>query len=303
MVILFESQKACLERIRLRRESKFTRRKSDKWDMKTDNILPKFFQYYKELDLPVMIKVEAAFLNPNAYNLLKELHFTELTLEEFNQKKGQNSRREPFRILVIEEASVKVSIQINRNTVDDRFGPESVTTMVTHKVYRYKDQALLVYSQLFREWHMGCYEDFASEENIFEAKMILNRFLGWALSSLGLVGFWGTPVAEGAVITRPVDAKGEAIFFDMKNRQMLTIDGVKKIKAGSQIIRLDSTLVNRNVVMKREELVGFLNSHTVYLDPSGTTVPVRQMIQELSSMFQGIYHPANNFKPRVYDAA
>ncbi|MFZ4713926.1 MAG: hypothetical protein ACOYL6_09455 [Bacteriovoracaceae bacterium] len=268
--------------------------------MKSENQIPKFYQYYKDQDIPVYLKVENTFLGVSFFNLLKSLHFGELTLEEYEKKKNQNKLS---RTLIIEEASHRASQQINRTLVDDRYGPESVTTMSTHKVYRYKNQAVIIYSFLVREWHMGCYAEFASEQNIFEAKMVINRYLSWSLSMMGIAGFWGTPIGEGAVITRPIDSKGEALFFDLKNMQMFTIDGIKKIKPGFRIIRLDSTLVDRNVIMRREELVGFLSSHTVYIDPSGSSVPIRQVVQELSALAQGILHPTKSFKPRFNTAA
>jgi len=274
--------------------------KAEEFSMKNENPAAKFFQYFKDQDVPIFIKVEGGFLGPQFYTLLKSMHFSELTFEEYEKKKNQSQL---MRTLVVEEASHRARQQINRNLVDDRFGPESITTMATHKVYRYKDQAVIVYSYLVREWHMGCFSDFGSAENVFETKMIFNRYLSWAFSNIGIVGFWGTPVDEGMVITRPLDSKGEAIFVDLKKMQMFTIDGIKKMKAGFKIIRLDSTLIDRNVSMKREELLSFLHSHTVFLDPEGTSVPIRQVIQELSAWGQGILHPAKSFKPRFNTSA
>jgi hypothetical protein len=257
---------------------------------------PKFFQFHKELNLPVYIKIENVFLETAFFDLLTAMKFNEINADEFHKSSNSNLKS---RVLSVEEAGFKVGAQLNRHLTDDRYGPETVTFVENHRLYRYKSQALVVYSFRSKEWHLGCFSNFGEKKNRFEAAMVLNRFLSWSLSNLGIVGFWGTPVEEGVVITRPMDSKGEAIFFDLKSMNLLTIDGVKKIKPGFKIIRLDSTLQNRNIQMRREELIGFLNTHSTFFDPEGLTVPVRQVIQELSLIATGILHPEKNFKPRT----
>lgn len=258
----------------------------------------RFFQYYKEADYPVFIKLDSDFLKADFFKLLKELHFTELTSDEVKSKSALFSHRF-CRVLHITEATPKTSQLIKSNSTDDRFGPETFTDLATHRVYRYKDQALVVYSFRFKEWQMGCYSTFAEGEHFFEAKMVMGRFLGWSLSVLGIVGFWGSPVEEGLVINKPIESRGEVVFLDIKRMVMLTIDGEKKIKSAFTIIRLDNTLSNRNIRMTKEELIGFLGSSTVYVDFQGLTISVRQVIQEISHFAHGIIHPAINFRPRM----
>lgn len=258
----------------------------------------RYFQYYKEADYPVFVKLDNEFLNSDFFKLLKELHFTELNSDEVKARAHLFSHRF-CRILHVTEASPKTSQLIRNNSTDDRFGPESFTDLATHRVYRYKNQALIVYSFRFKEWQMGCYSNFAEGDNFFEAKMVMGRFLGWSLSVLGIVGFWGVPVEEGVVVNKPIECKGEVVFFDVKRMVMLTIDGEKKIKSAFTIIRLDNTLLNRNIKMTKEELVGFLGSSTVYVDYQGLTISVRQVIQEIAHFAQGIVHPAINFRPRM----
>lgn len=258
----------------------------------------RFFQYYKDADYPVFIKLDSDFLGAGFFKLLKELQFSELNEAEVKARAHLFNHRF-CRILHVSEATPKTSQLIKNNSTDDRFGPESFTDLATHRVYRYKDQALIVYSFRFKEWQMGCHAAFAEGENAFEAKMVLGRFLGWSLSMLGMVGFWGVPVEEGIVINKPVECKGEVVFLDVKRMVMLTIEGEKKIKSAFTIIRLDNTLSNRNIRMTKEELVGFLSSSTVYVDFQGLTISVRQVIQEIAHFAHGKIHPAVNFRPRM----
>ena len=98
---------------------------------------------------------------------------------------------------------------------------------------------------------------------------------------------------------KPIESKGEAVFIDVKALQMLSIDGVKKLRPHFKILRLDSTLHGRNIKMSTEELLSFLSSHCTYLDSSGLSVPVRQVIQTLSKMTEGLVHPEESFRPRT----
>lgn len=258
----------------------------------------RYFQYFKDAEYPVFIKLDSDFLGSGFFKLLKEMHFTELSNDEVKARQHLfNSRFS--RILHVTESTPKTSQLIRNNSTDDRFGPESFTDLVTHRVYRYKNQALIVYSFRFKEWQMGCHPSFAEPDFFLEAKIVMGRFLGWSLSVLGIVGFWGVPVEEGVVINKPIECKGEVVFFDVKRMVMLTIDGERKIKSAFTIIRLDSTLANRNIRMTKEELVGFLSSSTVYVDYQGLTISVRQVIQEIAHIAYGIIHPAVNFRPRM----
>jgi hypothetical protein len=51
--------------------------------------------------------------------------------------------------------------------------------------------------------------------------------------------------------------------------------------------------------MKNEELLSFLSAHCSYMDYSGLSVPVRQMIQTLARMTEGLIHPEESFRPKT----
>jgi hypothetical protein len=129
--------------------------------------------------------------------------------------------------------------------------------------------------------------------------MIINRFLTWALVPHKIVGLWGVTVDDGMVAQRPIDSKGDAVFIDVVGLRMISLDGVKKLRPHFKILRLDPTLKGRNIKMSNEELISFLSAYCSYLDSSGLSVPVRQMIQTLSKMTEGLIHPEESFRPRM----
>jgi hypothetical protein len=158
---------------------------------------------------------------------------------------------------------------------------------------------LMVYSFGVKEWKLGCYKDFGSNQVLLASRMTINRFLTWALIPHGIIGLWGVSVDDGLVAQRASDSKGEVVFFDIKGLRLLAIDGVKKIKPNFKILRLDPTLKGRNIKMSSEELISFLSTHCSYLDSSGLSIPVRQMLQTLSKMTEGLIHPQESFRPRT----
>jgi len=254
-------------------------------------------QYQQELNLPVFIKLEVNQFYPNIISFFNKLNFSEVTKDAFD-----NSVKENFKtkILNIELASNRVSHQIEYMIDSDRFGSESIVPKEGYQVYRYKSAAMIIFSLGAREWTMGCLSDFGNDESRLTAhKVIINRFISWSLSGLGIVGFWGVPVDEGMVVMKAGESLGEAIFIDLINKNIISIEGVKPLKSNFKIIRLSSTLTDRNIRMNSEELLGFLSSYCTYFDFSGPSVAVRQLIRNLSKIAFGLIHPQEKFQPRV----
>lgn len=203
------------------------------------------------------------------------------------------------RILHIKEASPIVAKQIQSTMESDRYGAESIIPKDGYRVYRYKETSLMIYSFSAKEWQLGCYKDFGSNQFQFESRMVINRFLSWALVPHGIIGLWGVTVDDGMVAQRPVDSKGEVVFIDVVGLRMIAVDGIKKLRPHFKILRLDPTLKGRNVKMTSEQLLSFLSAYCSYLDSSGLSVPARQIIQALSKMTEGLLHPEESFRPRT----
>lgn len=253
----------------------------------------KYYQYQKGQELPVFVRCE----NEQAAELdgaLTRLRFSEVSEDDYQII----AKRNPLtRLLTIEEASTNVAKQITYAAASDRYGLESIVPKDGYRVYRHKGVALAVYAFTAREWTLGCLSHFGSDEREF--RITMNRFLSWALAPLGIVGFWGVPVEEGIVVMNQKDSEGEAIFIDVRGRRTFTVDGSGKMKARFRVIRLDSTLHQRNVSMNQTEVMAFLSAATSFIDSQGLTVGVRQMIQGLSREVEGLVHPRESFKPRT----
>ena len=156
----------------------------------------------------------------------------------------------------------------------------------------------MVYSFGVSEWKMGCFKDFGHPDDIFACRSVVNRFISWTLSSLGIVGFWGVPVDEGVVVMKQIESAAEAVYIDINERKLYSIDGERKIDSRFSILRLDSGLKDKNIRMTPEQMMSFLFHHCTFLDYSGPSTPVRQVIQYLSKNIEGQIFPKESFRPR-----
>ncbi len=258
-----------------------------------------WFQFRKELKLPIFIRIKAANFDQATLDFLASQHFSKVLDAEQKEAVKLIAEKKEARVLTINEANLAVARQITNVLESDRFGMESIVHGGGYRVYRYKGEGLMVYSFQSKEWQLGVFKTFGDKSSEVSSKIMINRFLSFALQSLGIVGFWGVPIEGGVVVQKYKDSRGEAVFVDLANERILTLDGVKKIRSQFKVLRLDPTLKNKNIRMTGEELLSFLSAHCSYFDTQGLTVPVRQMIQEVSRVGEGLIHPEESFKPRT----
>ena len=261
-----------------------------------------YYQYQKELGLPVYIVLDTQSFESGFADFLTSMKFTKLSDSEEKTALEIMKKNNATRCLNICEASPIVSRQIQSRMESDRYGQESVIPKPGYQVYRYKDVGLMVYSFGVKAWEFGCYSDFGSSKElskILASRVVIHRFLSWALVHHGILGLWGVTIDDGMVLQKSRDSKGEAVFVDVVGNKILSLDGVKKLGPKFKILRLDPTLHARNIRMTSEELLSFMSSHCSYLDYAGLSVPVRQMIQKLAKMTEGLIHPEESFRPRT----
>ncbi len=258
-----------------------------------------WFQFRKELGYPIFIRFKNGDFEGAFVDFLNHHHFSKVQDAEAKDAEKLIVTDPRARVLTFQEANISVGRQITSMLESDRYGQESVVNQIGYRVYRYKNSALMIYSFTSKEWQMGVFKTFGTKAEIFSSKVVLNRYISFAFQSMGIVGFWGVPIDEGMVVQRYSDSKGEAVYIDVKNERIISQDGVKKLSARFKMLRLDPTLKNRNVRMTNEELLSFLTSHCTYLDTTGLTVPMRQMIQAVARTTEGIVHPEESFKPRT----
>lgn len=257
-----------------------------------------YFQFNSDLDYPVYLKVNPTVFDSNFAEIIRHLGFTRCNEKgvEIAQKKLAMGHA---KILHISEASPKVAQQIGHSRFEDKFGPEAIIPKSGYKIYKYAGVALLVYSFATSEWQLGCMPNFGSKKDEISCKVILNRFLSWSLCSSGVIGFWGAPVEEGIVVMRQARSNGECVFIDVHKNIVISTEGNKSIRSSFQILRLDKTLKNRTIRMSREEVFSFLSNRTTFFDYNGLIVSVRQMIQMITKISQGVVHPYEDFRPKV----
>lgn len=258
-----------------------------------------YFQYQKEQDLPVFIRAELSEFDASLSPFLLQMGFSEIDNQESQSLESSLDSRFSGNLLTLRIASPSVSRQINQVAEGDRYGAECITPKEGYKVYRFKSKALLVYSFGVTQWEMGCLSNFGEESSFNDYRCIVNRYLSWALVSEGIVGFWGVPVEEGMVVLRQKESLSEAVFIDVRENRIFSIDGVMPLKQNFTILRLDSVLKDKNVPMSKEELISFLTVNSTFFDYQGLNVPIRQAIQSLAKIAVGVVHPRESFKPRT----
>ncbi|MCO4795347.1 MAG: hypothetical protein KC493_16630 [Bacteriovoracaceae bacterium] len=259
----------------------------------------KYFQYFKEQGYPIYVRVDLSEFNASFLPFLIEQKFEELSSSEVSELDNKFNSDDRARLLTLQIATPVVSKQINMMRPTDKYGQESIVPKTGYKVYRYAGVGMMVYSMASKEWTLGCFSEFGSKSCEFASKSIVNRFLSWSLSSFGVISFWGVPVDEGVVVLNQDQSNGEAVYIDVMNNRIFSLDGVREIKGSFCVLRLDSKLKNRNISMRSEELLSFLSQHTAYLDDRGLSVAQRQMVQAVTKMSVGIIHPLESFKPRT----
>ena len=261
-----------------------------------------YYQYQKELNLPIYVCVDLQSFESGLGEFLGLMKFIKLSEKEEVEAIQIIKKNNAARCLNISLASATVLRQIYSYMEFDSYGIETVIPKSGYQVYRYKNVGLMVYSFGVREWEFGSSSDFGSSKAVdkkLAARTVIHRFLSWALVHHGILGLWGVAVDEGMVLQRINESRGEAVFIDVLASRILSQDGVKKLGPTFKILRLDPTLKGRNIRMSKEELFSFMSSHCSYLDYKGLSVPVRQMIQTVVRMSEGLIHPKESFRPRT----
>lgn len=258
-----------------------------------------YFQYHRDLKYPVYIKVQLNQFDPSLPNLLSKMNFISLNDEEVKSIDQQLDDEPKARVLTLKVASNRVARHVDFAIESDRYGQESIIPKEGYRLYRYKNMGLMVYSFVTQNWELGAHVKFGAEDQSHISRIMLNRFLAWSLYQFSIIGVWGVPVDEGVVILGQKESLGEAVYIDLKNFKVISEDGVSSFPSRFKILRLDSTLKDRYIIMNQGQLSSFLATQSTFLDYSGLHVPVRQLIKTLSTMSEGVVHPRDLFRPRT----
>jgi hypothetical protein len=264
--------------------------------MESKKIIPEnltYYQFQKEIDYSIFLKIETDLLTSEIKEVFESLGFQTLEKEEFNKK---NFKKYETKVLKITKASFKLAKQIKKSFMGmENFGNESITSHGNYDVYRYSDVGMMVFSHASSEWEMGLI-DF--ENKSFGVKVMLTRFLSWALTPYGVLSFWAVPVEEGLVVMNLKESNAESVLVDLKNERIITQDGVKRLPGFLQVLRLDSTLRGESRQMSREELLSFLTTNNTFFTQGPMPLNLKNTLLEMIQFSEGLIYPRENFEPR-----
>lgn len=259
-----------------------------------------YFQYQKNLNLPIYVAFDSDQFGQDMIGFLTRMRFQELSEKEGKLAAKRIEEEDFGRVLKIEEASPVVAKQIEQLQEGDYHGDESVSKGGHGcRIYRYKGVAIMAYSLQVSEWHLGCFRDFGSEGAVSVYRTVINRFLSYALAPLGITGVWGIKAGKDIAILKQSESRGEAVFVEVKRRNIISVDGVSKMSSHFKIVRSQGNMAAKEGKMTREELLSCLFAHATYLDHEGLSVPVRQILHALSKLAQGMYCREETLRQRL----
>ena len=269
-----------------------------------------YFQYVKNMSYPIFIRVSTADMadlgkgnQPGQENgleeFLQQLQFSKVSEKEFITVRDQN--RDCYRILTIKRAGPRVTQYVGPAQRPDYLGEEKIISQGEgYRLYRFRGHGLMVYSFLCHDWELGVHQEFGGPLHETAYRIILGRFLALALAPLGICGFWGVCVDDAMVVMKRSAALGEAVFIDLAKSCLLVPEGVRPLDPGLSFIRLiDNLRGGSHRVMAAEELLSFLSTHCVFFDYNGLSVPIRQIIYNLSLNYRGNIYPKSRFASNI----
>lgn len=255
-----------------------------------------YYQFKKDLGYQVYLRFEDFEFENGLVSTLELMGFDKIERDEV---KSISFQPQLTKVLKVTSANARVSKQINRSDHSfGSYGPESISQMGNYSVYRYKNVGMMILGDGNYLWELGL----RATDNESALRVILTRFLSFALAGQGIVGFWGVPVDEGFVVMSPKEASHESFLVDLEKNVLITYDGVVTLSSNLQILRLDPILRNEMKLMSKEELLSFLTMNTTHISYTGLEFVLRNTILDLCQYATGFIYPEKNFKPRFDDA-
>jgi hypothetical protein len=253
-----------------------------------------YFQYRPELGLPLFVNLEDEQLETALATLFEEMGFEKCSEQSLTK---EHSPQE-LKVLKVSMAGPMVAKQIGLSREEDKYGKESLSQRVGYEVYRYKGVGLMVFHEKNPLWELGLLNLFHKEDYLFQLRVIFHRFLSLSLAQYKIFGVWGATVEEGVVLMSQEEANGEAVFIDIHNSRLFTIEGIKTLPMPFQIIKLDKDLKNTSRTLKIEELASQLTYYNTYFSSSGIPYEVKREILFVSQYAEGTLYPLEKYKPR-----
>jgi hypothetical protein len=135
-------------------------------------------------------------------------------------------------------------------------------------------------------WELGLASQLETTEELMGFRIMLNRYLAWALAPQGVIGFWGVVTADGFVAMKQSQSFGEAVFLDVEKRQIFSSTGATALTPGFSILRADKVGPTGRR-LGAEELVSFLGTHNIHLSHGALPAPLKRAALLLGTMAHG----------------
>lgn len=242
-----------------------------------------YFQYRKVHGYSVYLRFHAGELNGKFLHLFQELGFSELSVKEVKKVSLQDPQS---RILSIQLASSRLQQQITSSESLDLFGPEKLSLQLDTPIYTYRNVGILGMHPRKVLWELAISHDLAQTDHMVGLRVMLVRFLAQALSSQGVLCYWGTIKDDSVIIMKQSQSFGEAVVIDVKKNLLFSNGGESKVNSNFRILRRDNDR-GATGVMKREELISFLSVSNCLLSFFGMPISMKQAVVELSSKMSG----------------
>ena len=245
-----------------------------------------YFQFCPDADIPVYIGLKMTFarFEQNVTEFLTKNNFVQI--QEKNIAKELQKKH--ARLLWISQVSKAPLFQIINSKITDPGRQEDIIPASGYNLYRYKNQALMIYSQKANEWRLACMQNFGHQEELTASRIILARFLSQTLAPFSIVGFWGMPVDKGIVVVKKEESQGKTVFIYPDKNLLIANNNTFSIQERFKIIRFDTLSRRKQSIMKKEELFGQLLYHCIRIGDN--TKPIRASIEKLVLISTGIIH-------------
>lgn len=251
--------------------------------MSATSAKPVFFQWQKSHGYPVFLRMERELMEGRLQKLISDLGFQEIP--EADHKKIP-ANRPGTKILTLSRASTRVAQQVMLPDSMDKYGHEVLSYQGSAHVYLYRRLGMMVFSPASAMWELGLVSQLETTEDLMGLRVMLNRFLAWALAPMGVIGFWGVATTEGLVAMKQSQSFGEMVTVDVDKRMMFSSSGAVPLQAGFTILRADKVGPTGRR-LSPEELVSFLSTANVYLTHGSLPFTLKKAALTLGSAVRG----------------
>lgn len=261
--------------------------------MSASQLKPVFYQWQKDHGYPIFLRISRDLHEGRLQKLISDLGFQEIAEE--NHRKVSLTRA-GTKVLTLTRASTRVAQQVMTPDSLDKFGSEVLSYRGEAQIYLYRRLGMMVFSPTTTMWDLGLVSNLETTEELMGMRVMLNRYLGWALAPMGLLGFWGVATGDGFVAMKQSQSFGEAVIIDMEKRLMHSSQGTRPLESNFTILRADK-VGPAGRAMSPEELVSFLNTFNIHLSHVGLPHTLKRVALALGSSVRGewsgnVSHPS-----------